>query len=1129
MDDQTAVSETRRQQAVSVLTLSRAFLSADDAARFAHEQVGKRRDREYVGCIFRREDQRFVVTEPIERGRGWHDPRELYPVSEQGSPIYPENHVLHGFFCSHVALSMLDPGRVHSLNWTRDDAASSLMMFSIDELRHVLADDVPVYLSGAEDSLIMLKPDTTRSVALLEQLGTPNAPGELALNYEKGVVKPGKLARETAACGDLQVLVSNGRWKLGKMTQDIIVGPWERRVPERVAFGAIFQSADEAALDRHSVYAGNSDEEQTWFGFILKQKDKQEYIATELVPVSVSNTRDKLFALRSLFGSTRIHQYIYPESFQVHSYFYVRQSVKALSSPANKWLAENFIVPIDLFVVLYNSKKYPNVETNSSIPLYISSQDGALLKYVAHKDTKLFDNDTPNMGLEDFQSKLSSGAMTSTGFVREVANSGELQVLRTSLCWDRHGAVGRFWMPSMNLQRRMLGPVFINANDAAIYARAQLPSGSARAFGGLILQRPDSFFVATAPIVISREDFDVEWVFPKESRTKGQFPAGCSIVARYRSRVLRELPIVLSEVDKQVYRNMLSVDVVCASSAGKPRQIDDYLFAPDGSIIRYRMGFWTQLINDLAIALSEGPAAPRREIAKIKDKLNSGWLTPTNWVKTLASHGSLQVVVGSALWGPARAVTEFEPFAAAPATTGYTRAVAEPAYSPVFVEETGAARFAHERAGSRSALSFGFILRYARGGAFIASLPIAVEDSKLASDRVFPATFLSSLVIQYITSGLYLSAARVTQILPDHDYRHFFSPLDVNLARESVRTPQGYRPIYFSCADGALLRLELNSFDPKEYTDQFGQVELRDNPFATVEQALSDWGDINEGTFRLDSYIRRMARFGKLEVLLASSYWSRLGVVGQDWTPRMSAAPDNERWAYNPVMAMGPVFHHPDDAARYAHLQMGSTYGPASVHASAILAKSSTHSYIALEPLADPGYPDDTANRIFRTASDVSTTSRNRPPRIPDGYQFMAGHQLFRAPNTPLAGKFAEAYTNFPSPSLIYAHTHALKAKGFDITAYYYSTRYGALLKYTPNYSSAEKALLQTNQVRLVNGKWITELSSEEFISRLAEIGNLEVLLAAFYWRQAGRLGREWKVTRQQSPDVFDKPARDEL
>ena len=36
---------------------------------------------------------------------------------------------------------------------------------------------------------------------------------------------------------------------------------------------------------------------------------------------------------------------------------------------------------------------------------------------------------------------LASGKLTSTGFVRVAANSGALQVMRTSLCWDRPGPV----------------------------------------------------------------------------------------------------------------------------------------------------------------------------------------------------------------------------------------------------------------------------------------------------------------------------------------------------------------------------------------------------------------------------------------------------------------------------------------------------------------------------------------------------------------------------------------------------------------------------------------------------------------------------------------------------------------
>jgi hypothetical protein len=99
------------------------------------------------------------------------------------------------------------------------------------------------------------------------------------------------------------------------------------------------------------------------------------------------------------------------------------------------------------------------------------------------------------------------------------------------------------------------------------------------------------------------------------------------------------------------------------------------------------------------------------------------------------------------------------------------------------------------------------------------------------------------------------------------------------------------------------------------------------------------------------------------------------------------------------------------------------------------------------------------------------------------------------------------------------AHTHALKAKGFDITAYYYSTRGGALFTYVPAYSPAEKALLLTEPA----------LAADQFISRLADIGILKVLRAASDWMQAGRLGILWRIEREQASAKTDKPTRDEL
>ncbi|MHC8289203.1 hypothetical protein ACYZUD_20800 [Pseudomonas sp. XS1P51] len=1081
--------------------LDRAFLSASDAARFAHEQVGRLRDRGYYGYILQRNDQRFVISELAEQ-----------PLSVGSHhQVIPNNHVLHSRFYSHPALSTLDAAKVAQLKWSTEDAATSLLMFSVDELRNSLGSDLPAYLSGAEDSLIGFTPGGPRTLSLLAQLGTGLPPGEFARGLETGAVKPEQLVVEAAAAGDLQVIISNGRWRpRGKITGPVVLGPWERNVPEQVSFGAIFQSADAAALDRYSKDTGQHDEEQTWFGFILKRQGKEEYIASELV--RVSGGRDKLYSLRSLFSESRTRETVYPESFVPHSYFYSRQRVKHARDESRRWLAQHFIVPRDLFVVVYNSKRRPVMEGNTTIPLYVSTQDGALLKYIARKGTKLFDNDVPNMGLEEIQSNLASGTLTTTAFVRVVANSGTLLVMRTSLCWDRKGLIGPYWAPSQYLERRTLGPVFPTADDAALHARSQMPQGKARAYGGLILKRADGFFVATNPVDIPQEDFDIKWIFPDEAVTFGQFPAGCSIVARYRSRVSRALPVVMSMTDRELYLNMLSVDVVYTAFTRREQPLDEYLFAPDESIIRYRIGVWERFLADLAVALSaSGKTVRDLSAVWIKEQIYQGALSPTDWVKKLAKSGYLQVVVGSRLWGHARAVTEFVPYTTSIRTNADRKAVSEPAYSPVHVREQDAARFVHEQVGSRSALSFGFMLRNARDGSFMATLPIAALNSKFGYERVFPG----ALPYRYVTSGIFLSAVKAPPGLTDDDYRHFFSPVDVNLARTVAYTAQGYRPIYFSCADGALLRFKLSAYDPVLSLDKFGQPETRDNPFATLEQSQRDWTDINQGSFSLTAYIRRMAVAGHLDVLVTSPYWSCPGEVGHDWLPHMPAISDEELWARNPVLPLGPVFHHSDDAALHAQLRAARIDDQSTLRASAILTKRGTYSYVGLEPLADSGPSNEAINRIFRTASDASTTHRNKAPQFPDGYTLMAGYQLSRSATTPAVPEEVD----YASAASVYAHTHALKAKGFDIAAFYYSTRYGALLKYVPTHTAQEGRFLLTGQL----------LSAEDFVFRLANISLLKVLKTASDWNQPGRLGQDWKITRQQTPDVSDKPTRDEL
>ncbi|MHC8383920.1 DUF4329 domain-containing protein [Pseudomonas sp. LB3P14] len=193
--------------------MSPAFLAADDAARYVHDKVGNRRDRQYAGFVFQRHDKRFIATEPLEGNVEAISHGQLYPRDNEGRLIFPDDHVLEGHFVSHGALSRLDPLKVDRLKWSRQEAALSLQMLSVEEVRQVFLDEVPLYLSGAQKSLVRFEPfETTTAQELAKRLGTPKHPGPLAVALETGASMPSDFIREQAAAGRLTVLVNSEMW-----------------------------------------------------------------------------------------------------------------------------------------------------------------------------------------------------------------------------------------------------------------------------------------------------------------------------------------------------------------------------------------------------------------------------------------------------------------------------------------------------------------------------------------------------------------------------------------------------------------------------------------------------------------------------------------------------------------------------------------------------------------------------------------------------------------------------------------------------------------------------------------------------------------------------------------------------
>ncbi|WP_332765108.1 DUF4329 domain-containing protein [Pseudomonas koreensis] len=1150
--------------------LSRDFLSADDAAHYAHEQVGIRRDRQYVGYVFQRSDQRFVVTEPLPGDIDTLSHGRLFPKDNHGRAVFPDDHLVHARYVCHVALSQLDPVHVQSLHWTGNEALLNQQMLSVDEVRQTLLDGGVLYCSGAGNSLIGFAPySTVAAKDLSNRLGTRQQPGWLALELESGSKRAQDFVREQAQAGKLSNLIDHPLWGYrgqlhsgwslpmsslpgptepaptrttlpspslpepslppspspGVHLSAVTALPWKR--PEKVLFSAVFPSADGVALSQYAADRRLHEENKTWFGFILKHRDREEYIGTELIPVSDSG--DNLFRLASVFGARlTVPWFEYPDGFDLHAVFYMHKHVENPSRHPADWLGHFFISPDTLAVAMYSSARRPVVASDLHKTLFIATGDGALLKYVRNSTSKLFHDNSSKMTLETLDNDLAAHRLLPSDFVHIVADSGQLMVLRTSQCWGRSGIVNITWQPFADLQRRALGPVFHSADDATIHARSLLPNLMEKPWGGVILKRPDGLFLATSPIEVTRENFDSTEILADESRSAGLFPEGCRIVARYRSRVARELSAAFSPIEKQIYLNMLSVDTLYSAFTRKLVVWDEYLFAPDGATIRYQPGLWERLRADLSIALTASNTLPASlDGETIKQRLYRGELKPIDWIDSLARTGYLQVVTGSDLWGLPRQVARWVPFAAdLQAIDDYTKAAGAAVCSPLFLQADAAARYVHELAVSRDTQTFGVILHTA-DELFLASLPLTTQRSALALDRIFEQGRLPS---DCLLDSIYVRAALPPVGVRLGDIRHvLISPVDVQQACRQASTPQGYKPIYFSCADGALLKLQLHAFESGTFYDRFGQVELRPNAFVSMEQAAGDERDIAQGTFGLVDYIGRMARAGDLEVIETSAYWSRNGRVDERWKPGLADASRMLRWQQHPVPALGPIFQHPDDAARYAQQRTDRETLTRSGYEGAILAEKTQQRFVPMEPIAWFVNEENLLLRLFRTAEDPATDWRRPAPRFPDGYAIVASHQFSLSGNSSLVVDDEQVRGNFAAPALVYEHTHELKAKGFDIQTYYYSTPDQALLKYTPVYSDAEKQLLLTRPVIFENGRWVSRLSPGQFVSRLTGLGELQVLEAGQYWRHAGRLSSGWRTRRDQPTAKGTVRVRDEL
>ncbi|KAF1022346.1 MAG: hypothetical protein GAK37_03375 [Pseudomonas sp.] len=996
---------------VALPLLSRVFLSADDAVQQAHRVMGEQRDQAFAGLVLVRQDGRFQVTEPQPCGPRPFAFNAGYPTDRQGAPIILHAGLqLHGRYGSRVALSVAGSGEV---GWTQRQAELDAQLFSEQDVSDLRQAAYVGYLST--DSLIAWRPGDVRAA-----------------------VTPQDRVRMLAANGGLRVVVANALWgPCGAVEPD-----WEayERIlqyqrPEPVSHGAVFATADEAARDRHRDTPQSFGEGHVvhYFGFVLKHEDAEAYVASELIPVT---TRSKFLSLAALYGE------VLPDGFVCHALYYTRQWP---GFGLKEGLERFFVLPENLDLAIAQAR-INAAGSAQGTPVYIAPPEGALLCYQSPGTDALFEAQSTGDAADVVQAKLDSGTLTPVQFVRQVAVAGSLRVVVPSACWDRPGTVSGLWNAYEHLQRRPLGPGFLSMDDAARYARRRVATTLGQAHGGLILRRDDGWFVATEPLPITDDVFDLAWVFPDAIVVRGLYPVRMSVVARYHSRPARPVAFLRSATQAQVYANMFSTRALAHALSADQASLQHYLLGPDGSVIRLETKSRLKYPLVISADLVHRPGNRHDWLSGVlEQRLRSGALTPVEYVNRVASTYTLQVVVGSALWGVPGRVSGWVPFTAA---SGW-RAGHDPACSPIFVAADDAARHVHALDTARTQVTFGYVLKSMQNGDFVATLPVTDGGSGLTHRRVFSD---AGYPYRYQLHGVYIRAPEPDDCYPagralqgDGIYRGLVSPTHLIPALQQVHATRqrGALALYLSCADGALLRFVVRDARFVEYADV---LKLRGRLLAPSD------------------YIRRFKAAGELQVLVPSEHWP--GVAPQ---------------------ALGPVHAHPDDAVGFAHERLGRFSGRQFL--GALLENPTTSRAVALLPQADvvpdgpwpAGYRVSAAHLMFHAGLDQSAG---------------AGENRYRE--------------YFVSWRELQVYVHQWRRRLPSLNAFYLSARDGALLMYRPRFSDEEYNLLATTGKWSAEGGYtpFAPLPSW-FISQLARIGELWVVRAGRFWTEPARLGEK--------------------
>lgn len=885
MPESTAVRSLLRAPSDVQLTLpplSPPFQHLDDAARFAHELIGDRKEVAYSGCILQARNGQFFATRPVKNESVYFEPWLFLSTDANGQLIHPDDYTCCAFYHSRGADYEKLPG---DLLGHPEEAATRFDFFLSPDMYIMLSLSpfAPIsYLSGLNGSLIKYQcSGSEREKRLYEKLADavekrapPFVSAELAI-------------RELASAGALSVIQSTEVWHSKTGPVDATFARYvasealdiERVIINRPAFSPVLTSEEQTLDYMLSRIKQTCDSN---YGFILRNAGTDQFLITQ----PVTGLMD-FFLLRALSPQDAA-DLVLPDGFEIIAVYGCEAEHHAADQVpgVQSLLFKNFIHPQSLKNAVDIALELGFRTDHRSLPVYIATRDEALLKYVSvlsADEQKLFALLPPDEGGEmELARNVMADVEPTLSYIQLVANAGELSVLRTSAQWSTIGRVNSHWVPYKHAGALSLSPDFLDADQAARYAHERIARRVNAVYGGLVYRRPDGRFFATLPVAMFSERFDPENLLVPPLISG--IAADCALVAFYQSPRVYPLQLWRPEVEEQLSRNMIPPHVLFEALKMPQGVMTHYFSAQDGALLKYTVS-QSETEDQLKIHLS--PPAQQRQKVKantLQMRFRANTLSPEVYVLDVARAGRLEVVVASPLWGPRGRVTQaWKP---QPPLQWRGPAVG-PIYSQIFTRETDAMRYAHENMGERETRQSGYVLQSLRGTEFVVAEPVNTKGYTRYGDYLLsPEAHLGALPPGFYPSAFYLAAPKkpATQV-SDQVYANFFSPKDLGAmlgklhgTAPSTSTEPVYPLLYLSTRDGALL----------SYRTSVWSQEMESQMFRESGQVLLDSLKANQMSAR--DYVHHVASIGDLEVIVTSAQWSIAGPVLKTWEP--AAVPD---------------------------------------------------------------------------------------------------------------------------------------------------------------------------------------------------------------------------------------------